>query len=188
MMPPLQSHWTAATQRMPKRFFRKLSLNRQHVHDQWYMRPFRHLLQDNRLFAIRRRTVVPAFAIGIFVGFMPWPGHIIMSALLAVAFRVNIPVAVVTSFFSNPLTMPPLYYSCYLVGNWVLGREELPFEFELSFKWITTQLNTIWEPLLLGCVLTGAFAALVGFVVLDIIWRRSIADYLARRRARRKTQ
>ena len=42
-----------------------------------------------------------------------------------------------------------------------------------------------WQPMVLGCVLLGSVAAFVGYVALDLLWRASIADYLARRRKRK---
>ena len=98
---------------MPRRFFRKFAFKRHHVSEQWFMAPFRHLLHDHRLWGIRRRTVVPAFAIGLFVAFMPTPGHTLTGALLALGFRVNIPVAALATWVSNPLTMGPMYYFAY---------------------------------------------------------------------------
>ena len=150
------------------------------------MAPFRHMLHDHRLWSVRRRTIVPAFAIGIFVGFMPFPGHMLIAALLALALHINIPVAVVTTLFSNPLTMPPLYYGCFRFGQFLLEQQPRPFTFELSFAWLATQFGAIWQPLLLGCVLLGAAGALIGYAVLDILWRVSIADYLEKRRAKRR--
>ena len=86
---------------MPRRFFRKFALKRHDVGDRWFLAPFQHLLHDTRLWGTRRRTVVPAFALGLFIAFMPFPGHLAISALLALTIRVNIPVAVVASLVSN---------------------------------------------------------------------------------------
>ena len=149
------------------------------------MTPFRHLLQDPRLWSIRRRWVVPAFALGLFISFMPFPGHTLMGALGALALRVNIPVAAVSTWASNPATMFPMYYLAYKVGSWLLGMEMEPFQFEMTFEWVTQVFVNIWQPMLLGSVLLGALSAFAGYVTLDILWRYSLADYLAERRRRR---
>lgn len=170
---------------MPRRFFRKFNVKRDRVHGQWYMAPFRHLLHDHRLWTVRRRNVVPAFALGVFIAFLPMPGHMLSAALLALAFRVHIPVAVLTTLISNPLTMGPLYYLCYKFGQILLRLEPVPFNFELSFAWLGGQFLVIWQPLVLGCLLLGSMAASVAYIGLDIFWRASIADYLAKRRAKK---
>lgn len=173
---------------MPRRFFRKFALKREHVRDQWYLSPFRHLLHDPHLWGIRRRTVVPAFSLGLFVAYLPFPGQMIIAALLALALRINIPVAAVSTWVMNPLMIGPMYYYAYELGSVLLGRTSRPFEFELSFAWLIDGFVYVWQPLLLGCVLLGAVLSLVGFVVLDLAWRASISLYLARRQRRSDTR
>ena len=150
------------------------------------MAPFRHLLHDQRLWGIRRKTVVPAFALGLFVACMPFPGHPIVAALLALVLRINIPVAALTTLVSNPLTMGPLYYFNYRIGAALLSRDPRGFEFDLSMDWVTNTFVLIWQPMLLGSALVAAIASLVGFTALDAIWRYSIHDYKSRKRQRRK--
>ena len=171
---------------MPRRFFRKFSVKRERLRNQWWLAPFDHLLHDPNFWTIRRRTVVPAFALGLFVSYLPFPGHMLTAALLAVALRVNIPIAVTSVWVSNPLTIGPMFYLAYEVGQQLLGKTPQPFEFEMSFAWLLDGFIYIWQPLLLGSVLLGAILSLIGYIVLDILWRTSIADYVAKRRARNK--
>ncbi len=170
---------------MPRRFFRKFALNRERLGRLWFIEPFNHLLHDPDLWGIRRRSVVPAFSLGLFVAFMPIPGHPLIAALAAIPLRVNVAVATVTTFVSNPLTMGPMFLSAYWLGRALLGLEPQPIEFELSLSWLGNQFLHIWQPMVLGCVLLGSLAAFVGYVALDLLWRASIADYLAKRRRRK---
>jgi uncharacterized protein (DUF2062 family) len=172
---------------MPRRFFRKLARKRHDVAGQWFMTPFRHLLQDPRLWALRRRWVVPAFALGLFIAYMPFPGHTLMGALGALALRINLPVAAMSTWVSNPATMAPMYYFAYEVGTALLNTEERAFGFEMSLSWVTSTFVHIWQPMLLGCVLLGAVAAFVGYVALDVIWRQSVARYKSAKRAKRRS-
>ena len=82
--------------------------------------------------------------------------------------------------------MGPMFYLSFSVGQYLLGQEPRPFTFEMSFEWLFERFAYIWQPLILGSVLLGAILALVGFIALDLLWRASISDYLARRRQRRK--
>ena len=167
---------------MPRRFFRKFAFKRHHVSDQWFMSPFRHLLHDHRLWGIRRRNVVPAFAIGLFIAFMPFPGHTLTGALLALAFRVNIPVAALATWVSNPVTMFIMYPAAYQLGRKLLDAPVREVSFAVSWEWVTHTFVTIWQPMLLGCFILGAAAAIVGYVALDLLWRSSIVDYKTRKR------
>jgi uncharacterized protein (DUF2062 family) len=171
---------------MPRRFFRKFAFKRHQLSEQWFMTPFRHLLQDHRLWAIRRRTVVPAFAIGVFIAFLPTPGHTLMGVLLALAFRVNIPVAALATWVSNPVTMGPMYYFAYRLGRYLLGTPLQEFQFEMSWDWVTHTFLTIWQPMLLGCFILGVLAAVTSYITLDLFWRSSIVDYKTRKRNSRR--
>jgi uncharacterized protein (DUF2062 family) len=171
---------------MPRRFFRKFALKRDRFHGLWFLAPFGHLLHDTRLWGIRRRNVVPAFALGLFIAFMPVPGHVLIAALVALALRINIPIAALTTFASNPLTIGPMFFLAYRVGLRLLSLRPQPFNFELSLVWFSDRFVLIWQPLLLGCLLMGAASALIGYIALDMLWRASLADYLDARRRRKK--
>lgn len=173
---------------MPRRFFRKFAVKREHMKERWFLAPFDHLLHDHRLWSIRRKTVVPATSLGLFVAFLPAPGLFLIAALAALTLRVNIPVAVLASLANNPLTMGPIYYLAYRIGAELLSipeRAAPAFSGAPSIDWMQNTFMTIWQPLLLGSVLAGAIAALIGYVLLDLVWRLSLADYKARKRNQR---
>ena len=171
---------------MPRRFFRKFALKRHEFGERWFLAPFRHMMHDHRLWSVRRKNVVPAVALGAFVAFMPFPGHPLWASLAALSLRVNIPIAALTTFISNPVTIGPMYFFAYRLGARLLGVPQKPFNMEMSFEWVTTTLVNIWEPMLLGCLLLGSAAALVSYVTLDLIWRSSIGQYKSRKRAQRQ--
>jgi len=149
------------------------------------MAPFRPLLDDNRYWGIRRRTVVPAFSWGVFVALIPIPGHMLIATAGGLALRCNLPVAVLTTFISNPLTIGPIYYFTYRVGAELLSIEPGPFDIELSIEWMTNTLASVWQPLFLGSLFVGTIAALVSYVALDVLWRYSVADYKTRKKNHR---
>ncbi len=171
---------------MPRRFFRKFALKRHEFGERWFLAPFRHLMHDHRLWSVRRKNVVPAVALGAFVAFMPFPGHPLWAPFAALALRVNIPIAALTTFISNPLTMGPMYYFAYQLGALLLGVPEKPFAMEMSFDWVTHTLVNIWQPMLLGCLLLGSISALLAYVILDLVWRSSLGQYKSRKRAQRR--
>ncbi len=143
------------------------------------------MLHDHRLWGIRRKTVVPAFSLGLAIAFLPFPGHFLAAVLAALAFRVNIPVAALSTLVVNPITVGPLFYFAYELGNALLGIETGPFYFELSLDWVQNVFRTVWLPLSLGCVLLGSAAAVIGFVGLDALWRYSLHNYKKKKRKKR---
>ena len=173
---------------MPRRFFRKFGFKRQTISDQWYLSPVRHLLHNPAYWGIRRKTVVPGFSLGLFVAFTPIPAHTLLGIFLALIIRVNIQATIIGSLLMNPLTIYPMFWLAYSVGSFLLGVEPQPFNPELSVEWFTHGFLNVWQPLLLGSMLCGALAALIGYVGLDLLWRASIADYLANRRRRKLSE
>jgi uncharacterized protein (DUF2062 family) len=170
---------------MPRRFFRKFAFKRDALANRWFLSPFRGLLFDDRLWGIRRKTVVPAFSLGLFVACMPFPGHMLVGLLAALALRVNIPVAAFATLASNPLTMAPIYYFEYRVGASLLSIPYRPIEFDMTIDWLSTTFLSIWQPMMLGSMLVGGGAAVVGHAVLAGLWRLSLARYVSARRGRR---
>ncbi len=167
---------------MPRRFFRKFAFKRHQLVESRLVAPFQHLLHDQKLWGIRRKTVVPAVALGTFVAFLPIPGHVVAAVLGSLLVRCNIPVAAVTTFVSNPVTIGPMFYFSYRVGASLLGIEPGQFQIELSIAWLSGTFLSIWQPLVLGSVLVGAISAVIAYVFLDVFWRLSIADYKTRKR------
>jgi uncharacterized protein (DUF2062 family) len=170
---------------MPRRFFKRLSRQRHTLHGRWFMRPFRALLENPAYWSVHRGNVTRAVALGLLIAFIPLPIHLPTVTVLALLLQVNIPVALATVFVSNPLTWVPQYYLCYWVGSRILGTRVHEFAFEMSWDWIQTSLLPIWKPFLLGCLVSGVAAALLGYVILGSLWHVTLVrKYHERKRQR----
>jgi len=141
-------------------------------------------LQEPSLWHINRRSCSLAVALGIFCAFIPVPFQMLIAAVGAILLRVNILVAVPMVWVSNPVTMGPLYYFCYLVGLEILNTPHSDFNFELSFEWLLNGLAGIWQPFLLGCLVVGVISSLACFLLVRILWHLHILNHI-RERARR---
>ena len=108
---------------------------------------------------------------------------------LFIIWRVNLPISVGLVWLTNPITMPPIFYFCYKVGTWIL---ETPLRkgitFELSFRWIMEELSAIWQPFLLGCFVMGVLSAVLGNLLIRLLWRLHVVRYLQRRRERKNAK
>lgn len=163
------------------------------IHNRW-IKMLGPRLQDPSLWHLNRRSISGAVAFGMFCAFIPVPLQMLIAAAGAIWLRVNILVAVPMVWISNPVTMGPLYYFCYLVGVEMLGRTPKPFNFELSFDWLLGELVAIWQPFLLGCVTVGAVLAIASWILVRVLWRLHIISHIKDRaqrlhnlRARKKT-
>ena len=159
---------------MPRRLFKTLTRQRQRWKRPWFMRPFRLLLEHPAYWSLNRRSVTRAFAIGLFISFMPLPVHIIVATITTLLLRLNVPAAIAGTFFANPLTIVPMYISAYWVGCHLLGVSFHNIAFELSWTWISTALIPIWKPFLLGCLILGLATAITGYITVGGIWHLSL--------------
>jgi uncharacterized protein (DUF2062 family) len=138
------------------------------------MRPFRLLLENPSYWSLNRRNVTRAVAMGLFIAWIPLPIHIPLSAALALLLRLNVPAAVSATLVANPLTVVPMYYFAYWIGCRVLQLPANMFAFEFTLEWMTTGLLPIWRPLLLGCLIMGAFTSVIGYIALGSVWHLTL--------------
>jgi uncharacterized protein (DUF2062 family) len=161
-----------------------LSRQRQKWKERWFLRPFRLILDHPVYWALNRRNVTRAFALGLFISFVPVPGtHIALVTLLALLFRLNIPAGIAGVMFTNPFTMLPLFFLAYLIGCHALHVPPSHFHFAMTWDWVTTSLLPIWKPFVLGCFIMGTASAVVGYVVLGGVWHLSLVLQYRRRKA-----
>ena len=139
---------------------------------------------EENLWHINRHSVSYAALIGIFCCFLPMPFQMLPCTLLCIWIRCNIPIAIALVWVSNPFTIPPLFYFTYLLGTWILGEPAYVETIDLSWEWLSHQLNLVWQPLLLGSLLTGTVLGLVAFLVIRIYWRWRIVSYWKSRQKR----
>lgn len=166
-----------------KRYMPDAHTVREHKHLQF----FGTLLHDANLWHMNRESVSRAFAIGLFWAFIPIPFQMIPSAALAIYFRANLVISVALVWISNPLTMPPLYYFCYLVGTWIIGAPQQNVVFEMTWEWLTHELLTIWQPFLLGCLIVGGVLSVLGYFGMHGFWRWHVVRNWERRKKRRQS-
>ena len=67
-----------------------------------------------------QHTMAGGFAIGMCIMIQLLPGQMFVAAVLAAIFRVNIPIAVIACWISNPFTFVPFSWTQIKVGNFVL--------------------------------------------------------------------
>ena len=156
---------------MRRQFLRQLKTRLHALSERWYFRPFRALIADSRLFALQRRGVTGAFAVGLAICFIPLPVHTPLAIAVALWARLNLPVIIATIYLINPLTIVPVYYAAYLVGAAVLGYHRRAFHFRLSWEWLQYGLGPLWKPFLLGCAICAVLSALFGWMSLEFLWR-----------------
>ena len=154
---------------------------REHKHLRWLGRR----LHDPNLWHLNRRSVSGAAFVGLFMAWVPLPTQMLLAGIFALWLRVNLPVAVVLVWITNPLTIPPMSYFAYKVGARLLGRPAQEMQVELSLDWLGDQLGHIWAPMLVGSLLIGLVSGLIGLVAVRMLWRLHVKRTWQERKAAR---
>ncbi len=165
-----------------KHWFKRYLPHREHLQKRGGMHLFSDYLHDPNIWHVHKRSSAGGAAIGMFCAFIPFPIHTISSAALAILFRMNLPIAVLFSFFSNPITIPPLFFFAYRLGANILGHEEKNVDFSISWDWISHTLVHIWEPLLLGCFIMATISSFLTYIIIRLIWRLTAISKWEKRR------
>ena len=150
------------------------------------MHYFKDHLSAHDLWHLNRRSVTGGVAVGLFFAFVTPIAQIPFAALVAYWFRVNIPVAFLTTFVNNPVTFPFVYLICYRIGLAILGEPA-----EAASGWSPDWFLTHLQPIFLGALLVGTAAAGGGYFIVRLLWRLDIQrrwDTRRRRRAQRRAR
>jgi len=173
---------------VPRKFFRRYLPDPDEVLAKPWCAPFRPWLGHPSLWHLNRRGVAGGFAIGLFCGLIPGPFQMLGALLMAIPLRKNIPVALVTTFYTNPFTILPLYVVAYAYGRLLVGGDEsrvaMPDHWSLASFWQWAM--GLGTPLAVGILALAVTLALVGFFTVDIVWRLHVARAWRQRAAARR--
>jgi uncharacterized protein (DUF2062 family) len=163
-----------------RRRLRSLLPDHEAIRTHPWLRPFENTLLHPRLWHLNRRSAAGAVAVGLFCGLIPGPLQMAGAALCVLLFRVNLPLALATTLYTNPLTIVPLYLVAFGLGNWLLGSPATHFVAPPEYDdqgliaWgqaLTHWMQGLGTPLALGLTCLASLLAVSGYFVVRIAWR-----------------
>ena len=182
---------------MPRKFLRKHLPDVATVRSYSVVSMFGAWLHHPNLWCLNRRSVPGAVAIGLFCGLIPGPFQMLGALLVAVPLRKNIPVALLVTLYTNPLTIVPLYILAYGYGQLLLGMPlgAMPQE-PVLWDWANIGASlgefahwtmALGKPLAIGLVALAATLAVAGYLVTEFGWRAYVVlAWKARSRKRQE--
>jgi len=164
-----------------------------------WLRPFQNTLLHPRLWHLNRHSAAGGVAVGLFCGLIPGPLQMLGAAIVATVLRVNLPLALLCTLYTNPLTIVPLYLFAFGYGEFVLGLVDggTGGRFVSPPEWGHQSL-TVWvpqlvdwmgglgKPLFVGLVLLGSTLAALGYFSVRAVWRYRLVRAWERRKRRRR--
>ena len=162
-----------------------------------WLRPFERTLLHPRLWHLNRHSAAGAVAVGMFCGLIPGPFQMLGAAISCVLLRGNLPLALLCTLYSNPITIVPLYVVAFELCNQVMGNGGAHFTAPPEMAgmnltgWITEVIDWmagLGKPLALGLVLLAALLSLTGYIAVKAAWRVWLIRNWRRRQARHVPQ
>ena len=154
------------------------------------VRRYAPALTEPDLWHLNRRSSARAVAIGLFSGLIPGPIQVLGAIGLSILFRAHFPLAAITTLYTNPVTIVPLYVVAYQYGELFLPGPKAAFlhppAFSFSPHYIVEVMHwmaQLGKPLALGLGLLALTLAALGWITVRISWRCHTV-WAWRRRAR----
>ena len=157
-----------------------------------WLRPFASSLLHPRLWHLNRHSAAGAVAAGLACGLIPGPLQMIGAAVCALVFRVNLPLALLVTLYTNPFTIVPLYLLAYQLGRLAIGDGNgfiAPPTFSASQFVAWTDAMQGWmllvaKPLGIGLLILAAGLAVSGYFAVKAAWRIYLLAAWRRRKLR----
>lgn len=180
-----------------RKLFRRILPSQETINGNRWLRPFASSLLHPSLWHLNRHSVAGAIAIGLFCGLIPGPLQMISAAVACMVLRANLPLAMLTTLYTNPLTIVPLYFIAYFIGVFATGGHmddfvDPPALGDMRFQdWASEFL--IWtiglgKPLAIGLVVLASVLAVGGYFATRGIYRWKLVRAWNKRRERRQRQ
>lgn len=123
--------------------------------------------------SINRKTVANAMLVGVFFAMIPMPMQMLAVVLCVPFLKFNVPLGISLVWITNPFTMPVIFYSEYLLGNFILFRDGI-HDVQITMAWFQENLDDIFLPLYLGAVVLAITLSLSAYYLVHHLWKRSV--------------
>ena len=160
------------------------------------LKPIAGWLEQHGNWRLDAQSVARGVALGLFFGFLIPVAQIVFAVIAALFLRANPPVAALATLVTNPFTFPFVYLLAHRIGKQVLEPvagplpDSSPQDAEQAavavesvsgfFDWIVG----VGAPLATGLLILAVSSAVLGYLLVLVIWRWQALARLRRCRAR----
>lgn len=167
-------------------FIRKHMPSREEMAQNKYLRPIAHRFLNPELWRFTRRSVPRGIALGLFAAFIIPVGQIFLAAFLALPARANVPLSALSTFVTNPLTLPFWLVVANQVGTLTLkvdavtggvANDELA-----SGRWgWAIEAFEVAGVTAFGFIVLSVVSAALGYLLSGLAWRFIVSNKRKRR-------
>ncbi|HEY4713507.1 MAG TPA: DUF2062 domain-containing protein [Aquirhabdus sp.] len=157
-------------------------------------------ITEPNLWHINRRSISGAVFWGIICAWIPFPSQMLLAAICAIVFRVNLPLCIALTWVTNPFTLIPIFYSSYVLGSVIFGIPLLEIsQIKIIIVHLTTTIfGETTRPLssygfvfdiralLVGLIVEALVVATLAKIFVQWLWRWHVIRDLRIRQEERK--
>jgi uncharacterized protein len=159
------------------RFIRKLRIRQRKMktslRDTYVFHVLGERIFDRHIWNLDNLSLAGGVSLGLFVAFTPTiPFQMLLAAIGAILLRVNLPIALLACWITNPLTALPIYVSALRLGRQLLGDTRIAY-FLLDFFDLDTRAGKFMEQglyLWTGSLFFAVLSSTVGYLVVRLSW------------------
>ena len=155
-------------------------------------------ITEPNLWYINRKSISGAMFWGLLSAWIPFPAQMLVAAICAITFRVNLPLSIAITWITNPFTLIPIFYSSYCLGSFIFGLpilnlteiKQVVVHFSSGFFSDAAPLATTYvfslRALLVGLVVEAVIVGTIGYFAVQLFWRCHVVHEWKKRKAVRK--
>lgn len=173
---------------MPQKQLKKWLPTPEEIQQNKTLKPFASRLSDPRLWHFNRASLTKAVYIGVFSSFFPLPGQSVLAILGCLYYKANIPMSIVSTWLTNPITTIPIFYAAYYIGANILNVDVIGLNTigkmlsDLSLwlfsdganPFVTYKDSFSLSAFLLGLLILAAISSIVCGLAFKYFWRYKV--------------
>lgn len=147
------------------------------------LKGLKSFLKDSRYWSYDCQSTARGVAAGLAGAVIPG-FQIFYAAMLVILLRGNLPIALLFTFITNPLTVVPITYFIYFIGSSIIGNGKTDFVFQ-NFQWDFSSFHSFWsnvsawilqfgKAFLIGLPIVSLSLGIIGYFGTILIWNASI--------------
>jgi len=169
---------------MPRKIIEKWTPSKKQIDNNRALRLFSGIIKKQHLWRPERKSVARGVAIGWLAACLPMPGQTFVAVPAAIALRANLPVTIMMVLSTNPLTLPPLIYLAFVIGDLFI-HSDVEVHLEWSMDGLEKLIAVSWEPIGVGLLIIAILGSIIGYFSVHYMWKKIVNH---KKKSRRKTK
>lgn len=163
-----------------KNWFKKRLPSTKSLQNSSQLKGLKSFFKDRNVWSRDHQSIARGVAAGLAGAVIPG-FQIFYAAILVILLRGNLPIALLCTLITNPLTVAPITYFIYFIGTLIIGNGKTDFVIQ-NFHWDFSSFHAFWsnvsawmlqfgKAFLVGLPIVSLCLGLIGYFGTILIWK-----------------